>query len=74
MRREMAFETGLAVLLVAAAGLAAVPFREEAFRRLTVPGVSWDAALHGLSGLDLFDDLRLLRPLDALGGILSQHW
>jgi hypothetical protein len=74
MRRETAIEASLVVLLVAAAGLAAVPFREEALRRLTVPDLSWDAALHGLSGLDLFDDLRLLRPLDALGDILSQHW
>ncbi len=74
MRRERLGTSGLALLLLVASAAVAAPFRAESLRRLTVLSVSWDAALHALSGLDLFDDLRLLRPLDALRDVLAQHW
>lgn len=74
MRREKLGTGALALLLFALSLAAALPFRAEALRRTTVLTASWDAALHALSGLDLFDDLRLLRPLDALGDVFSQHW
>ena len=74
MRREELGAGGLALVLFVAAAAVAAPFRAEALRQTTILSVSWDAALHGLSGLDLFDDLRLLRPFDALGDVLSQHW
>jgi hypothetical protein len=74
MRRKELGTGSLVLLLLATSAASAVSFRLEALRRLTVSFVSWDAALHALSGLDLFDDLGRLRLLDALGDILSQHW
>ena len=74
MWRERLGTGGVALLLLAASVAVAVPFRREALGRLAPSCVSWDAAHHALSGLDLFDDIRLLRPLDALGDVLSHHW
>jgi hypothetical protein len=74
MRRAPLVTGGLAVLLLGAAASSLVPFRADALRRLSVLHVSWDAALHASSGLDLFDALRLGLMRDALGGVLSLHW
>src|ERR1039457_1853813 len=74
MRREEVVDGMLAAALVPLALAVALPFRREAVARQTVFSLGWDAALHATEGLDLFDDLRLLRPFDALGLLLSRHW
>src|ERR1017187_5663779 len=74
MRREEVVDGMLAAALVPLALAVALPFRREAVARQTVSSLGWDAALHATEGLDLFDDLRLFRPLDALGLLLSRHW
>ena len=66
MRREEVVDGALAAALVPLALAVALPFRREAMAAQTVFSLGWDAALHATEGLDLFDDLRLLRPLDAL--------
>lgn len=63
---------GLSLALLAA--LEALPFREAAMRAQSPSRLGWDASLHALAGLDLFDDLRLLRPLAALGDVFGSHW
>jgi hypothetical protein len=74
MRREEIVDGVLAAALVPLALIVALPFRSEAIARTPVSSLGWDAALHAAEGLDLFDDLRLFRPLDALGLLLSRHW
>ena len=74
MRRERLLDGAAAVLLTGGALAVALPFRREAMAAQTVFSIGWDAALHATEGLDLFDDLRLLRPLDALGLLLGRHW
>ncbi len=74
MRREETIEKTLAAVLVALAFAAALSFRGQALERQSVFSLGWDAALHATEGLDLVDDLRLLRPFDALGLLLSRHW
>ncbi len=74
MRREEVVHGALAAALVPLALLVALPFRAGAIARTPATSLSWDAALHAGEGLDLFDDLRLFRPLDALGLLLSRHW
>ncbi|HEX2799469.1 MAG TPA: hypothetical protein VHQ44_07335, partial [Thermoanaerobaculia bacterium] len=74
MRREEVVDGVLAAALVPLALFVALPFRSEAIARTPVSSLGWDAALHAAEGLDLFDDLRLLRPFDALGLLLSRHW
>ncbi len=74
MRREEIVDGVLAAALVPLALFVALPFRSEAIARTPVSSLSWDAALHAAEGLDLFDDLRLFRPLDALGLLLGRHW
>jgi 4-amino-4-deoxy-L-arabinose transferase-like glycosyltransferase len=74
MRRERLLDGAVAVLLAGGALAVALPFRREAMARQTVFSLGWDAALHATEGLDLFDDLRLFRPFDALGLLLSRHW
>src|SRR5664280_2077078 len=74
MRREVVVDGVLAAALVPLALAVALPFRSEAITRTPVSSLGWDAALHATEGLDLFDDLRLLRPFDALGLLLSRHW
>ncbi|HSB62618.1 MAG TPA: hypothetical protein VLJ18_00570 [Thermoanaerobaculia bacterium] len=74
MRREKIVEGALAAALAALALAVALPFRTEAMARQTVFSLGWDAALHATEGLDLFDDLRLVRPFDALGLLFSRHW
>ena len=74
MRREEVVDGMLAAALVPLALAVALPFRREAVARQTVFSIGWDAALHATEGLDLFDDLRLFRPFDALGLLLSRHW
>ncbi|MBL8111497.1 MAG: hypothetical protein JNK60_01315 [Acidobacteria bacterium] len=63
---------GLSLALLAA--LEALPFREAAMRAQGPSRLGWDASLHALAGLDLFDDLRSLRPLAALGDVFGSHW
>jgi len=74
MRRERLLDGAAAVLLTGGALAVALPFRREAMAAQTVFSVGWDAALHAAEGLDLVDDLRLLRPFDALGLLLGRHW
>ena len=74
MRRERLLDGAAAVLLTGAALAVALPFRREAMAAQSVFSAGWDAALHATEGLDLFDDIRLLRPVDALGFVLSRHW
>jgi len=74
MRRVRVVEGALAAALVPLALAVALPFRREAIAKQSVFSLGWDAAQHAAEGLDLFDDLRLLRPLDALGLLLSRHW
>jgi hypothetical protein len=74
MRREEIVDAGLAAALAPLALLVALPFRAEAIARTSLSSLGWDAALHAAEGLDLFDDLRLVRPLDALGLLASRHW
>jgi hypothetical protein len=74
MRREKVVDGALAAALVALSLAVAVPFRREAVARQTIVSLGWDGALHATEGLDLFDDVRLLRPLDALGLLVSRHW
>src|ERR1035438_1360458 len=74
MRREEVVDGVLAAALVPLALAVALPFRSEAITRTPVSSLGWDAALHATEGLDLFDDLRLFRPLDALDLLLSRHW
>src|ERR1700690_2622634 len=74
MRRKKVVEGALAAALIPLALFVALPFRREAMAKQTVFSLGWDAALHATEGLDLFDDLRLVRPLDALGLLLSRHW
>jgi hypothetical protein len=61
-------------VLLAAASAVGTAFRHLALASLSPETTSWDAALHALSGLDFFDDMRLLRPLSAAAGLLSLHW
>jgi len=74
MRREEIVDGVLAAALVPLALFVALPFRSEAIARTPVSSLGWDAALHAAEGLDLFDDLRLFRPLDAMALLLSRHW
>ena len=74
MRRERLLDGAAAVLLAGGALAVALPFRREALAKQSVFSLGWDAAQHAAEGLDLFDDLRLLRPLDALGLLLGRHW
>src|SRR5512141_1756747 len=74
MRREKVVEGALAAALVPLAFAVALPFRRGAIATQGVFSLGWDAALHATEGLDLVDDLRLVRPLDALGLLLSRHW
>ncbi|MFI5197725.1 MAG: hypothetical protein ACHQJD_03815 [Thermoanaerobaculia bacterium] len=74
MRREEIVDAGLVAVLASLALFVALPFRAEAIARTPVTSVGWDAALHATEGLDLFDDLRLFRPLDALALLASRHW
>src|ERR1035437_5434204 len=74
MRREDVVDAGVAAALAPLALLVALPFRAEAIARTPLTSLGWDAALHATEGLDLFDDLRLIRPLDALGLLASRHW
>ena len=74
MRRERVADGVLAAALVPLSLFVALPFRAEAMARTSVSSLGWDAALHAAEGLDLFDDLRLLRPRDALGLLASRHW
>ena len=74
MRREEVVDAGVAAALAPLALLVALPFRAEAIARTSLTSLGWDAALHATEGLDLFDDLRLVRPLDALGLLASRHW
>jgi hypothetical protein len=74
MRRREVVDGVLVAALVPLALVVALPFRREAMARQTIFSLGWDAALHATEGLDLFDDLRLFRPFDALGLLLSRHW
>lgn len=74
MRREEVADGAFAAALVPLAVFVALPFRTEAISRTPVAALGWDAALHATEGLDLFDDLRLFRPVDALGLLLGRHW
>jgi hypothetical protein len=74
MRREEIVDGAMTAALVPLALLVALPFRSEAIARTLVSSLGWDAALHAAEGLDLFDDLRLVHPLDALGLLASRHW
>jgi hypothetical protein len=74
MRREEIVDRGVAAALAPLALLVALPFRAEAIARSSLSSLGWDAALHAAEGLDLFDDVRLARPLDALGLLASRHW
>ncbi|MGZ6970931.1 MAG: hypothetical protein ACXVID_04645, partial [Thermoanaerobaculia bacterium] len=74
MRREEIVDRGVAAALAPLALFVALPFRAEAIARTSLSSLGWDAALHAAEGLDLFDDLRLARPLDALGLLASRHW
>jgi len=74
MRREEIVDGVLAAALVPLALTVALPFRSEAIARTPVSSLGWDAALHAAEGLDLFDDLRLVHPLDALALLASRHW
>jgi hypothetical protein len=74
MRREEIVDRGVAAALAPLALLVALPFRAEAIARTSQTSLGWDAALHAAEGLDLFDDLRLARPLDALGLLASRPW
>jgi len=74
MRRERLLDGAAAVLLTGSALAVALPFRREAMAAQTVFSLGWDAALHAAEGLDLFDDMRLFRPFDAAGLLLSRHW
>ena len=64
----------VAAALVPLALAVALPFRQIALARTPLLALGWDAALHATEGLDLFDDLRLARPLDALSLLASRHW
>ena len=64
----------VAAALVPIAVVVALPFRRLAIALTPLPSLGWDAALHATEGLDLFDDLRLVHPLDALGLLASRHW
>jgi hypothetical protein len=74
MSRERVIDGAGAAFLALLALLVALPFRVEALLRTPVVSLGWDAALHATEGLDLFDDLRLGRPLDALFFLVSRHW
>ncbi|MFI5120677.1 MAG: hypothetical protein ACHQM4_09700 [Thermoanaerobaculia bacterium] len=74
MRQKEVVEGALAAALVPLALAVALPFRAEAVAKQTSFSLGWDAAVHATEGLDVFDDLRLFRPLDALGLLLSRHW
>lgn len=74
MSRETLFDSAAAVLLAGGALAVALPFRAEALIRTPVVSLGWDAALHATEGLDLFDELRLGRVLDALSLLVSRHW
>jgi hypothetical protein len=74
MSRKKIVDGEVAVVLGLLAVLVALPFRAEALRLTPLVSLGWDAALHATEGLDLFDDLRLGRPLDALSLLVSRHW
>jgi hypothetical protein len=74
MSRGRAVDGAVTAVLVLLALAVALPFREEALRLSPVASLGWDASLHATEGLDLFDDLRLGRPLDALALVASRHW
>lgn len=74
MSREKVVDGAVASLLALLALLVALPFRAEALLRTRLVSLGWDAALHATEGLDLFDDLRLGRPLDALSLLVGRHW
>ncbi|MCM3876685.1 MAG: hypothetical protein NEA02_09735 [Thermoanaerobaculia bacterium] len=74
MSRERVVDGAVASLLALLAVLVALPFRAEALLRTRLVSLGWDAALHATEGLDLFDDLRLGRPLDALFLLVGRHW
>jgi 4-amino-4-deoxy-L-arabinose transferase-like glycosyltransferase len=74
MRREQLVDGAVAAALVPLALAVALPFRQIAVARTPLLALGWDAALHATEGLDLFDDLRLARPLDALSLLVSRHW
>ncbi len=63
-----------AALLVLFALSVTLPFRAAALERTALPSLGWDAALHATEGLDLYDDVRLFRPFDALALLASRHW
>jgi hypothetical protein len=74
MSRERVVDGAVAAVLALLALAVALPFRAEALRLTPLVSLGWDAALHATEGLDLFDDLRLCRPLDALSLLVSRHW
>lgn len=74
MSRERVVDGAVAAVLALLALVVALPFRAEALHLTPVVSLGWDAALHATEGLDLFDDLRLGRPLDALSLLVSRHW
>ena len=74
MSRERVVDGTIAFVLALLALAVALPFRAEALLRTPVVSLGWDAALHATEGLDLYDDLRLGRPLDALFLLASRHW
>lgn len=61
-------------LLACAALALALPFRARVLAQAEAFHYSWDAALHVLAGLDLWDDVRRGALLSALGRLVTQHW
>ena len=74
MSRRSVLDGAVAAVLALLALDVALPFRAEALRASPVVSIGWDASLHATEGLDLFDDVRLGRPLDALALLASRHW
>src|SRR5664280_2701125 len=74
MSRKRVVDGAVAAVLALLALVVALPFRAEALHLTPLVSLGWDAALHATEGLDLFDDMRLGRPLDAFSLLVSRHW
>jgi hypothetical protein len=72
--RERLESLALALVVTAVSLFVGLAFRRQAMPAISPETTSWDAALHVLSGLDLYDNLRLGHPLAAIGGLVDLHW
>ncbi|MBI1808729.1 MAG: hypothetical protein HYR75_02420, partial [Gemmatimonadetes bacterium] len=73
-RRERAAALLGAAAFAGAALAVALPFRGRVLAQAEALHYSWDAALHVLAGLDLWDDVRRGALLSALFRLAAQHW